>query len=61
MKSECIMVCFCTTVCKYYTYFTIFNFQENTYAEHLILFIFLAKYIYKNVYIQLTSLVQIHR
>jgi len=61
MKSEAIIVCFCTPMYNYHTYFTLVNFQENTYAEHLILFIFLAKYIYKNIYIQLTALVQIHR
>jgi hypothetical protein len=61
MKSESIIVCFCTTMYNYHTYFAIFNLQEITYAEHLILFIFLAKYIYKNMYIQLTALLQIHR
>jgi len=44
MKSESIIVCFCMNMYNYHTYFTIFNFQENTSAEHLILFIFLAKY-----------------
>jgi len=61
MKSKGIIVCFCMTMYNYHTYFTLFNFQENTYAEHLILFTFLAKYIYKNIYIQFTALVQIHR